>query len=71
MFLFLRSSGLEKGTPSIPDFYRPDELKYHGRRNRGQLRMDFFDEVKQNIGEDAGDQLGFCGGEWKYPRTCR
>ncbi len=54
----------------MPDFYRPDELKYHGRRNRGQLGIDFFDEVRQNIGADAGNALGFCGGEWKYPRTC-
>ena len=28
-------SGLEKGQASILDFYRPDEVKYHGKLNRG------------------------------------
>ena len=32
--------------------------------------MNFYDEIKRSIGEDAGAALGFCGGEWKYPRTC-
>ena len=41
------SSGLEKGTPSIPDFYKKDELKYHGKKNRGKVDMNFFDEVKR------------------------
>ncbi len=64
------SSGLEKGNANIPDFYRPDEIKYHGKKNRGIVRMNFFDEVKQSVGADAASDLGFCGGEWKYPRTC-
>ncbi len=40
-------SGLEAegSSPSIPDFYKPDELKYHGRKNRGMLSMNFFEEV--------------------------
>ena len=41
-------SGLEHspdGTPSILDFYKPDELKYHGKKNRGMLSMNFFEEV--------------------------
>ena len=62
------SSGLEKGSPSIPDFYRPDELKYHGKRNRGVVTMNFYDEIKRSIGDNAGATLDFCGGEWKYPR---
>ena len=33
-YVHIPKSGLEKGTPSIPDFYRPDELKYHGKKNR-------------------------------------
>ena len=41
------SSGLEKGTPSVPDFYKKDELKYHGKKNRGKVDMNFFDEVKR------------------------
>ena len=64
------SSGLEKGNPSIPDFYRKDVLKYHGKKNRGKIEMNFFDEDKRAIGDNAGTSLGFCGGEWKYPRAC-
>jgi len=64
------SSGLENGNPSIPDFYRPDELKYHGKKNRGKVEMNFYDEIKRSIGDNAGATLDFCGGEWKYPRTC-
>ena len=46
----------------MPDFYRPDELKYHGKRNRGHLSLNFFDVVHQTIGADAGSELGYCGG---------
>jgi hypothetical protein len=35
-------SGLESGQPSITDFYRPDEVKYHGKGNRGVVTMNFF-----------------------------
>ena len=28
-------SGLEKGNAFIQDFYRPDEVKYHGKKNSG------------------------------------
>ena len=38
-------SGLEIGTAAKKDFYRADELKYHGKKNRGSLRLNFFDEV--------------------------
>ena len=58
------------GTPSVPDFYKPDELKYHGKKNRGVVTMNFYDVVKQSIGNAAGESLDFCGGEWKYPRAC-
>ena len=69
-YVHIPKSGLEKGSPSIPDFYRPDELKYHGKRNRGVLSMNFFDEIEQSIGDAASSNLDFCGGEWKYPRQC-
>ena len=33
--------------------------------------MNFFDVPdKQSIGKEAASSLGFCGGEWKYPRGC-
>ena len=61
-------SGLEskKEEPSVPEFYKDDELKYHGKTNRGVTSINFRDEVKQN------DQstLDYCGGEWDYPRGC-
>ena len=64
------SSGFEKGSPSVPDFYKPDELKYHGKKNRGIVTMNFFEQIEQTIGKGAESDLGFCGGEWKFPRTC-
>ena len=30
--------------------------------------MNFYDEIKRSIGDNAGATLDFCGGEWKYPR---
>ena len=36
------NSGLESGTPSIPNFYKEDELKYHGKSNRGAVRINFL-----------------------------
>jgi hypothetical protein len=40
------ASGLESGTASITDFYRPDEVKYHGKGNRGVVTMNFFGKKK-------------------------
>ena len=51
-------SGLETGDASIPDFYRADELKYHGKKNRGVVRMNFYDEIAQAIGKESGNALG-------------
>lgn len=43
MYVHIPKSGLEVGEPSQPNFYRPDELKYHGRRNqRGVTSINFF-----------------------------
>ena len=35
------ASGLERGNPGIADFYRPDEVKYHGKDNRGFATVNF------------------------------
>ena len=40
------ASGLERGMPSIEDFYRPDEVKYHGKDNRGFATVNFFGKIK-------------------------
>ena len=45
MYSHIPLSGLERGPdPSIPDFYREDELKYHGKENRGVDTIDFLGE---------------------------
>lgn len=36
------SSGVEAGTVKNERFYQPDELKYHGSRNRGATSLNFF-----------------------------
>lgn len=35
-------SGIEAGTARNTMFYRPDEIKYHGSRNRGATTINFF-----------------------------
>lgn len=38
-------SGLERDQASVKEFYKPDELKYHGHGDqRGQLTLNFFGE---------------------------
>jgi len=39
-------SGIEAGTAKNDRFYKEDELKYHGTRNRGTTRINFFGIVK-------------------------
>ena len=36
------SSSLETGEASNERFYQPDEIKYHGGRNRQQTSINFF-----------------------------
>ncbi|XP_018044703.1 PREDICTED: uncharacterized protein LOC108684748 isoform X3 [Atta colombica] len=66
------ASGIEKAKVGVKDFYKVDELKYHGHgMQRGAVTMNFFDEVKRP--EFAGgvvSQDGICGGQWRYPRNC-
>lgn len=35
-------SGIEAGSAQNGRFYMPDELKYHGTRNRGATTVNFF-----------------------------
>ena len=43
-------SGLEAGSASVRDFYRPDELKYHGHGSqRGGLSLNFFGSPTSSI----------------------
>ena len=36
------ASGIEAGTAQNTRFYQPDEIKYHGGRNRGRSTINFF-----------------------------
>jgi len=64
-------SGLEskEEQASVPNFYHDDELKYHGKENRGVTSINFYDEIKLSLNDQS--DLDFCGGEWKYPRSCK
>ncbi|KAJ2945024.1 hypothetical protein O0L34_g1921 [Tuta absoluta] len=65
-------SCIEKGPATVKDFYRADELKYHGHGDqRGVARINFFEETKSS---SAGGVTSLpnnkCGAQWKYPANC-
>ena len=63
-------SGLEKDKASVPLFYKPDELKYHGHGDqRGFLNLNFYEEDKKSE-EREPDEPIYCGGSWKTPKSC-
>ena len=41
-------SGIEADNPSIPDFYKEDEFKYHGKINRGDRKLQLMDSGIDN-----------------------
>lgn len=69
-------SGLERGSASLPDFYRPDEIKYHGRGGgqRGHLLLNFLESAtttEMDSSSSASSHAhGDCGDEWLWPRGC-
>lgn len=72
-------SGLEKEAASVQEFYKPDELKYHGHKmQRGVTQINFLDEKKAALTTAAaggpvvkGHQLdNDCEGFWKIPANC-
>lgn len=68
-------SGLEKDTASVPEFYRPDELKYHGhKQQRGFTQINFFEEKKVSQKQNKSNLINLldnnCEGHWRHPRTC-
>lgn len=73
-YVHVPPSGLEKDAASVKDFYKPDELKYHGHKmQRGVTQINFFDEVKPTVadGTAASHELdNDCKGYWKHPRDC-
>lgn len=49
-YVHVPASGLEKEHTSVPDFYKQDELKYHGHRmQRGFTTFNFFDTQEPKI----------------------
>ncbi|XP_075986208.1 DOMON-like domain-containing protein nahoda isoform X1 [Anticarsia gemmatalis] len=64
-------SGLERGTASTGDFYRQDELKYHGHgHQRGVASINFFEETKVSISGGIHPLPDKCGGQWRLPADC-
>lgn len=70
-------SGIEKGEASVKDFYKPDELKYHGQRmQRGVSQINFIESSKpanviaQNDTALTQQLNDDCHGHWRFPRTC-
>ena len=55
------ASGIEAGTAQNNQFYQPDEIKYHGTRNRGATSINFFDQ-NNNTTNSAQCQGGFSTG---------
>ncbi|XP_011304323.1 uncharacterized protein [Fopius arisanus] len=67
------ASGIEKSRVSVKDFYKADELKYHGHRSqRGVAAFNFFEEKNKEEfgGHNSLLESGKCGGEWRHPRNC-
>ncbi|XP_045519064.1 uncharacterized protein LOC123710853 isoform X1 [Pieris brassicae] len=60
-------AGLAQG-----DFYRPDELKYHGHGDqRGVVAMNFFEETKTSLsGSISSLDNNKCGAQFKWPSAC-
>ncbi|XP_028170517.1 uncharacterized protein LOC114360136, partial [Ostrinia furnacalis] len=64
-------SGIEKGTAATGDFYRQDELKYHGHGSqRGVTRINFFEEAKSSFSGGVFALPDKCGGYWQHPANC-
>jgi hypothetical protein len=42
MLSHIPTSGLESGMAGMPDFYKEDELKYHGKVNRGVRQINLL-----------------------------
>ncbi|XP_067135324.1 uncharacterized protein [Centruroides vittatus] len=66
MYIHSPTTGLESGKAKILDFYRPDELKYHGHgKQRGKLTLNFLSNS-----QEKSKKITDCMGEWKYPENC-
>ncbi|GBP74468.1 DBH-like monooxygenase protein 2 homolog [Eumeta japonica] len=64
-------SGLEKEAAQVKDFYRQDEIKYHGHGDqRGVTSINFFEESSSQLTGGVLPLEGKCGGMWRHPANC-
>ncbi|GAV04328.1 hypothetical protein RvY_14625 [Ramazzottius varieornatus] len=58
---------MEADNKSLTEFYKPDDLRYHGAgaNNRGVALINFFDEKNE-----LATLQSPCVGEWKAPLNC-
>lgn len=48
-YVHVPKSGVESPGASVKDFYKPDELKYHGHKDqRGVIALNFFGKLFRN-----------------------
>lgn len=72
------ASGLEREVVSVKEFYKPDELKYHGHKmQRGFTQINFLEEEQKAVNLTASDVVATshlldndCMGHWRFPRDC-
>lgn len=54
-------------SPSVPSFYAPDEIKYHGHgAQRGKTRINFMENPQRVDSKDAAK----CQDSWSHPAGC-
>ncbi|CAH0598382.1 unnamed protein product [Chrysodeixis includens] len=60
-----------RASAAVGDFYRPDEIKYHGHGDqRGVAKINFFEETKVSISGGILPLPDKCGGQWRLPAAC-
>ena len=76
-------SGVEKEMASMKEFYKQDELKYHGHKmQRGTAQINFLETPEKVVKSSNATQVAAtaettshlldndCRGFWKHPRNC-
>lgn len=68
------ASGLETGKARDSNFYREDEIKYHGHKDqRGKLALNFFENIEKASKKESPVEVvdNECKGEFRHPSACR
>ena len=58
-------SGIEADNPSDPEFYKEDEIKYHGKKNRGDRKLQLLHDHDHQSADITDDNCMF-----KFPPHC-